>query len=1420
MPRTIFHTLRPLACTALALAVAASLVAQTSPSVVPSRIVQAVDDGARVPLRGYIHPLASKANDRGAAPDSMQLQRLHLVLQRSSGQEATLRSLITGMHTPGSANYHKWLTPAQFGQQFGPSDQDVATVESWLSSHGFEVTGVKSGKQVIEFNGSVGQLRSAFGAQIHKYEVNGETHYATAAEPSIPAALAPVVSGFVSLNNFHPQKYARVLGQASYNTKTHQTKPEWTYGNSSGVNFVVSPQDFGVQYDLPNKLLNAGYAGTPYDGTGQTIAVIDDSNINLDLVSQFRTLFGLPANPPAVVIDGNDPGVDGINNPDGPNYDSSEAYIDVEWSGAVAPKANIDLVIAADTDLEGGLYLAAEDAIYSNIAPVLSLSFGACELNLGSTNTFLDELMEQAAAQGQTVIVSSGDSGAAACDAATEPFAYGGVAVSGFASTPWTVAAGGTDFYYSDYNNSSALNGQIATYWNTNPTQNPSASLLQRIPEQPWNDSQYGLDTENYYNTFQTTTIGAGSGGASSAAVCAGNQYDAVSGLCAVTPTGYPKPSWQTGNGVPSDGVRDIPDVSLFASDGTNFSFYPFCYADGDCQPASGGNLVQISGAGGTSFAAPAFAGIMALVNESQTISAGSAQSQGQADFVLYPLKAQFPAAFHDVTVGTNSVPCNTNIVYAIPNAFPVVDCISVANPIDLDLGNGLTAIEGQTGAGTTPEYNAGAGYNLATGLGSVDAAALIADWGKVTFSSTSVALSSPTAGSTFTHGAAVSVNGSVTGSGSLAGNVALMTDSSEPANAGAGFGRVLAGSPSTFAVSSSGSFSGSVTDLPGGTYDVWAQYSGDGVNAASNSMSQKAQITISPENSSVYFNLLNTTGGVSGNCSGTTSNCFLYGTQATMDAEVLPTTYYSTCVNITGNPPASCATTAYTQPTGTVTFADNATTVNTAAINAEGDAEFNAPYSLGTHAVTASYSGDNSYNKSTGSTINFTIVQDTPNIFVGGANQNANATSSIEFNGSQTTVMYVLVENSANNLTGQVSSIQAAPVQPPTGTVTVTGLPSGSSSGTATLVSSVDPTDGAPAGVAQFSIPASACTSSSGCNYTLTISYSGDTNYTAITGSNAASGSISIQPSTEIPSSITGSITGTTTSPTQSIGVTGTVTGLSGHPAPTGYVYVYTDGNGTTAYALTPGSGVSSSFSGTITSQVLVQGGNIVTLYYTGDTNYASSSILLNSGNAIDTPKSDFSLTAASGSVAVSAKGTNGLTATSTTNLYITPTNGFSGTVNLSVPANCGVSGGGLSCSLSASSVSLSYSNTAELKKPSRPWNLLATGSGAALACVLLFTIPARRCAWRHLLSLILFACIAGFGIGCGSGGGGSTTCLNNCGGGGGGSSPGTVTNPSQSVTLTVTASSGVTVGNNMVVVTGTAGSQTHTLGVMAQVE
>ena len=192
------------------------------------RIVNAIDESQRVTLSHTVSPLANAANDRGAAPDGMQLDRMQLVLQRSPDQETALRQLVAQMHTPGSPNYHQWLTPEQFGAQFGSSDQDIATIESWLGSHGFAVSRVNPGKATLEFSGSVAQLRDAFHTQIHKYAVDGETHYANANDPQIPAALAPVIGGFASLNNFHPKSYVKKLGQASLNPATHQVTPSWT----------------------------------------------------------------------------------------------------------------------------------------------------------------------------------------------------------------------------------------------------------------------------------------------------------------------------------------------------------------------------------------------------------------------------------------------------------------------------------------------------------------------------------------------------------------------------------------------------------------------------------------------------------------------------------------------------------------------------------------------------------------------------------------------------------------------------------------------------------------------------------------------------------------------------------------------------------------------------------------------------------------------------------------------------------------------------------------------------------------------------------------------------------------------------------------------------------------------------------------
>ncbi len=1299
---------------------ASSLLNAQTQSLATPRITQEINESSRVTLQNSVSPLANARNDAGAAAQDVRVDRIQLQLQRSPQQESDLQQLINDMHTPGSANYHKWLTPTQFGQQFGPSDQDIQTIETWVQSHGFEVGTLQPGKGVLEISGTVGQLQDTFHTSIHQYRVGGQLHYANATAPQIPAALAPVLKGFVSLNNFPVHSMAHLLGTASYDPATGQAKPQWTTPSSSplGYDLVLSPPDFTAQYDL-SPLYSAGT-----NGSGQTIAIVNDSNININFVNNFRTLFGLTANPPQVIIDGNDPGIDGVNNPDGPNGDSIEAYLDVEWSGAVAPNATIDLVIGADTAIESGLILAAQRAIYSDLAPVLSLSFGACEQSLGSGNQFLSSLWEQAAAEGITVLVSSGDNGSAGCDNGSA--AVNGLAVSGYASTPYNVAVGGTDFYYSSYAQGSAVfTPQLGTYWNLTPSATPSASLkTPPIPEQPWNDSKYGL------NIFLASnpTISAGSGGPST---CGVPTTDPNTGAV-ITCAPYPKPAWQVGTGVPADSARDIPDVSLFSADGVNDSYYPICASDGDCQ--SGVSPVQITGVGGTSAAAPAMAGIMALVNQKYG-------PQGQADYVLYPMATQHATAFHDVTVGSNAVPCQTGS----PN------CGS---------------------NGELSGYSAGPGYDLASGLGSIDANQLVSNWNTIKFTSTTTTLTpSPTS---FTHGTSVKLTGSVSGSGGTpTGSIALMTDNTTMNQQGQTI------QPSqTILPLTSGSASGTTNFLPGGTYNVWGQYSGDGKFGASTS--SKTQITVTPEASSIIFNAVTPSTTTAGQYVYLTQNQQIqFGTQIILDGQVVPTSYYNSC-NGGNSQSSACLSASFGSPTGTVVFKDGANTLNTAVINTEGDAEYYGSFNLGSHSVTASYSGDPSYNVSTASAVTFTVVKGTPTV---GVTANPNPVAP-----GQTVVLTAILDSGSNST-------------PPTGTVTF-------SNGTAllgsptTLVAGTDPSTGSTAGIATLSVP----NVSSG-NKTITAVYGGDPNYSGATGGVAltvtgAAGTL--------PSTTTGSTSGTATSPTAGITLSATVTGQAGNPAPTGVVNLIVSGQNIGTLGLTPGSGVTSTTSIVLNSQNLYQfqGVNTISLQYAGDTHYLPSSFTL--ANPINNSLSDFSMVAQTPVMTVAS----GSSATEAVNF--TAVNGFNSAVTLTCTAPSSVT-----CSLSPTSVTFPSGATTTtttltvkavaassslLHRPSGPGWLWVSG-GAAFAGVFLLGLPKRRRRWQTLLGVMVIAVLTvGIGIGCG---GGSSSSSSGSGSGSSGGGSGNSGNNGNTAT-----------GSYTVVINGTQGAIAHNVAVTVKVQ
>jgi subtilase family serine protease len=731
------------------------IVAQAGASgagLVPSRITAAIDETKLAVLRGNTHPFARSGFDRGAAPDSLSLERMMLVLQRSPAQDAALENLLAEMQDKNSANYHKWLTPDQFGRQFGASDADIQKITTWLQSHGFTVDNVSHGRNLITFSGTSGQMRTAFHTQLHQYVVKDQNHWANASDPEIPAALAGVVAGVKSMNNFFPRPSYSM--SAAHNFKAvsgvagGKLGPRMTLQDGNGDTFyLVTPSDLSTIYNF------AGLWSAGITGTGETIAIVSASDINISDVNQFRSLFGLPALgsnfqkviPPTST----DPGVVGPNanpvgGPDG-DEDETEAVFDVEFSGGVAPGAKLALVASKDTALSAGIDLSAMYIVDSDLAPILTESYGACELFLGSAgNTFYKNMWSQAAAEGITVSISTGDSGAPACDgvpgsatAGAQPSDFG-LAVNGIASTPYNVAVGGTDF-----NDHTAL----SPYWAQTNNGTTQASAQSYVPEVAWNDvctsafiyGTFGFPSaasacnsgslQNagngtaFFNEFGTlwffvAPIGGAGGVSTCTTPTTTASQEPANSQCA---GGYAKPTWQAGPGVPADGHRDIPDLSLFAeSSQSSFgieeasnntilepgSAYFACEADSDGANNCGiGTNQSFLLAGGTSISAQVFGGMVALIEQKTGSSQGDlapqfyATAASQSGLICNASgTVNSNCVFNDVTSGTISMPCVTG------TSDGTADCTTGGNAI-----------------GQLTGFNAGTGYDQATGLGSLN---------------------------------------------------------------------------------------------------------------------------------------------------------------------------------------------------------------------------------------------------------------------------------------------------------------------------------------------------------------------------------------------------------------------------------------------------------------------------------------------------------------------------------------------------------------------------------------------------------------------------------------------------------------------------------------------------------------------------
>ena len=947
-----------------------------------TRLTGQIDENDRVTLTHNRHPKLNRAQDMGLAEDSLQIDRMILSLSPDANQKAALDQFLLDAHNPASPQFGQWLTPQEFEKQFGVSDNDIKTVTRWLTSHGFTVNDIPTGHRSIVFSGSAQQIRNAFHTQMRRFKVDNEDHIANATDPEIPEALSAVVNGVVSLHNFHSRPMRTNV----------KPMPQFTNGTSHSM----SPADFYTIYNLKP------VAAQSINGSGRTIAILGRTNILTSDIQQFQSTMGLPANLPQIIVNGANPGrVSG---------DEGESDLDLEWAGAIAPAATVKFVTSKSTTTTDGIDLSVTYAVSNNVADIISLSYGLCEADLGTTGLdFYNSKWQQAAAQGISVFVSAGDSGAADCDSGSATTATRGKAINGLCSSPYSTCVGGTQF--NDTANPS-------TYWASTNNANDQSSALSYIPEVVWNES--GTVTGG-------SGLWAGGGGVS---------------------TYFAKPSWQSAPGVPNDGKRDVPDVSLTAASHDGYRVY-------SSDNTTSTQTLYVFG--GTSASAPSFAGIMALINQK------TGYRQGNANPRFYQLANSQanggPAYFHLITSGNNSVP-------------------------------------GQAGfsASTSTPY-----YNLATGLGSVDGNVLVNHWTDALPSSTTTLNSSTT---TATIGQNITLTATVAGS-TPTGTVQFKDGTTNLGNA---------------VTLSNGVAMYSTTALALGAHTITASYSGDVGNNASASSAISVTVTKAPSAISLSSSNTTTTQGQSITLSATLSGKLISGTVQFMDgATSLGTVTINNCVmtfttsalsvgthNITAiysgdgnnlgstsafvvqtvNPAITTTSTALnassnsvaigqnvtltatitgSTPTGTVQFKDGATDLGSPVMLSGNVASLvTNNLALGSHSITAAYSGDSSNTTSTSSATTVTVTQAIPSVNLTStsatATQGDNVTLSVSVNGYNASGPVQFLEGStvlgSATLSGGVATFPISSLT--VGTHNITASYAGDSNNAASVSSSI----------------------------------------------------------------------------------------------------------------------------------------------------------------------------------------------------------------------------------------------------------------------------------------------------------------------------------------------------------------------------
>ena len=601
-----------------------------------SRITAAIDNSERVTVSGSHPPMARQANDVGRVPAANKLHGINIVFSRSTAQEATLQALIAALQNRSSPLYHKWLTPVEFAERFGVADSDIAKVRSWLERQGFTVDGIARSRNRVTFSGTVRQVEAAFDTELHYYSVEGGRHYAPSKDLSVPAALSSVVQSVANLSSFRPRSHVRF-------------KKNFT--SSQSGNHYLTPKDVDTIYDI-SAAYNDGYTGA-----GQSIAIVGQSAVSLSDVDSFQSAAGLSTKDPTLVLVP-DSGTAAVS-----SGDEAESDLDLEYSGAIATGATIYFVYVGNNS-NYSVWDSINYAVDTRIAPIISASYGDCETELGSSNyATLNAVLEQGASQGQSVIAAAGDNGSTDCSGYTDltTSQQEALAVDFPASSQYVTGMGGTEFPSADVSSSNT------TYWEPASGSDVISSALSYIPEQVWNDDS------------SSSGLSSGGGG--------------VSTLTA-------RPSWQAGvSGIPSGTYRLVPDISLDAS--PNNAGYLYCSSDSTATGITGScsngfrdsNNTYLTVAGGTSFDAPIFAGMLAIINQKE-----NSTGQGVANSTLYSLAADsttYTLAFHDITGGGN-------------------ECTA---------GSSYCSTTGES------EYSATTGYDEASGLGSVDFYNLLTAW-------------------------------------------------------------------------------------------------------------------------------------------------------------------------------------------------------------------------------------------------------------------------------------------------------------------------------------------------------------------------------------------------------------------------------------------------------------------------------------------------------------------------------------------------------------------------------------------------------------------------------------------------------------------------------------------------------------------